>query len=206
MDGKRLFILMSDLIYELNGEHMHSEYGDTSKVCHSLRASLYTVIEMAPENSIFVESGGYLGNSTKHIAQKLLDSGKKFTYYVIDNWLLDNVTTRHHDNFDYFKTNVGEELMEHVNIVSMDSILAIDEFEDNSVYASFLDDCHVYAHVTKQIGLWLPKMKDFSILYGDDYYCHDVSNAVRDHFDDKDVHSLFNSAGFLVYNPKEKVR
>ena len=191
-------------MYELNGPEMHTDYDNDSKVCHSIRASINKVIEMAPYGSIFVESGCYLGNTTKHLVQKLLDSDKRFTFYAIDNWKLDNVTEKHDDNFDFFKKNVGK-LIEHVNIISMDSLEAIKEFEDNSVYYCFLDDCHVYEHVTKQIGLWLPKMKDFSILSGDDYYSKHVSQAVHDYFEHKDIHPLFRKAGFLVYNPKSKV-
>lgn len=181
-------------------------YPEGSRVCHSIRGCVNRVIDAAPDDSIFVESGGYLGNTTKHFVQKLLDSGKKFTYYVIDNWKLDNVTERHDDNLQFFKDNVGEELMKHVNIIASDALDAVQEFDDNSVFFCFLDDSHVYAHVTKQIGLWLPKMMDYSILAGDDYYCSDVSRAVNDHFRPTYVEKLHGNSGFLVENPKDKTR
>ena len=190
-------------MYELNGSDMYTEYQSDSKVCHTIRASINRVIEMAPDDSIFVESGCYQGNTTKHFIIKLLASKKKFTFYAIDNWKLDNVTERNDDNFRFFENNVGPELMAYVNVISSDALEAIKHFEDDSVFYCYLDDCHVYGHVTKQIGLWLPKMKDFSILSGDDYYSREVANAVHDHFEDKHIHRLFKKAGFLVYNPKD---
>jgi hypothetical protein len=186
---------------------MTSIYPPDSKVCHSVRACIDRVIEAAPDGSIFVESGCYQGNSTKHWIEKLLASGKKFKFYGIDNYKLDNVTERFDsidENYKFFCENIGEELLKHAEIIKSDSLEAIKLFEDDSVFFVFLDDSHVYDHVVKQIGLWLPKMKDFSIMAGDDYYSPEVQSAVAQHFKKKDVESLDNNAGFLVTNPKQK--
>ncbi len=179
------------------------EYSQHSKVCHSIRACINRVIHLAPEDSIFVESGGYLGNTSKHFIEKLLASGKRFTFYCIDNWKMENVKRIHTDSLQHYKDHLGE-LIEHVNIISSDSLEAIKQFEDDSVFFCFLDDCHMYPHVSTQIDMWLPKMKDFSILAGDDYYCEGVRKSVKEHFNISDIESLYGNAGFLVVNPKEK--
>lgn len=179
-------------------------YPADSRVCHSVRACINEVIDKIPDNAVLVESGCYKGNTTHHWIEKLLESKKNFKFYAIDNWLFENVTEKFSDNFKVFKETMGD-LVEHINIIKSDSLEAIKLFDDESVDFLFLDDSHVYQHVTKQIGMWLPKLKDTSILAGDDYYSPDVSRAVADYFDKKDVHSLYNNSGFLVYNPKSCV-
>lgn len=181
-------------------------YPANSRVCHSVRACIDRVIASAPEGAVFVESGGFLGHTSQHWVDKLRASKKQFTFYVIDNWKLENVTEKHDDNLAFFMENVGEDRIKDINIVSSDAIQAIQLFKDNSVYFLFLDDDHTYAHVTKQIGLWLPKLTSNGIMAGDDYYCADVYNAVHDWFNHGDIESLYNNSGFLVQNPKQKNR
>lgn len=182
----------------------HNQNDQTLKACHSIRGCIDSVINLAPDKSIFVESGGYLGNTTKFVVQKLLDSGKRFQYFVIDNWKLDNVTERHDDNLQFFKDNIGDEILTHIDIICSDSLEAISQFDDNSVFFTFLDDSHVYQHVTKQIPLWVPKIVDGGILAGDDFYSLEVKRAVYDHFHAADVIDIFN-AGFAILDPKRKI-
>ena len=180
-------------------------YPDDSCVCHSIRPIIDQLIDLAPEDSIFVESGCYLGNTTKHFIEKLLLSKKKFNYFAIDNWKLDNVTIHHDDNLQFFKDALGE-LVKHVNIICSDALEAISQFKDNSVFFVFLDDSHIYDHVVKQIPMWMPKMKDYSVLAGDDYYCDGVKLAAQKHFNIYDIKELYGGAGFLVEHPKNKIR
>jgi len=183
-----------------------NNYAPDSRVCHSIRACIDDVINLAPENSIFVESGCYRGDSTKHWIEKLLASGKKFRFYGIDDYKFENVTEKFDDNYQFFLDNIGSKLIKYVNVIKSDSLEAIKLFEDNSVFFVFLDDNHTYNHVVQQIKLWLPKFADFSILAGDDYYDSEVSNAVAQYFNKEDIQNLNNNAGFLIHNPKEKVK
>lgn len=186
-----------------NDPEIMKTFPSDSRVCHSIRASINEVIDKAPNDSIFVESGGYLGFTSRYIIEQLLAAKKQFTYYVIDDWTFSNVTEKFTNNLDIYKENVGEYL-KHINIIQSDSLKAVELFKDNSVYYCFIDDNHTYAHVTKQIGLWLPKMLDCSIMSGDDYYCDDVREAVDDWFKNEDVIRLDGNSGFLVENPKSK--
>lgn len=199
---------IANSLIEKQGKNIMSDkygYPDDSRVCYSIRPIIDRVINNAPAGAIFVESGCYLGNTTKHFIEKLLAAGKPFQYFAIDNWKLDNVTERHDDNLQFFKDNLGD-LAKHVNVICSDALAAVSFFQDDSVYFAFLDDSHVYSHVVKQIPLWIPKMKDESILAGDDYYCDDVKRAVAEHFDIKDVELLYGENGFSVGNPKSKQR
>ena len=180
-------------------------YSDNSRVCHSLRPIIDRIIENMPDNAIFVESGCYLGITTAHFIEKLLASKKSFKYYCIDNWKFDNVPDKYVDNLLEFKQNLGE-LIQYATIIVDDAINAIQLFQDNSVYFCFLDDSHKYQHVTKQISDWLPKMAENSFLAGDDYYDNEVYLAVHDHFNDSDIENLNNNAGFLIVNPKVKIK
>lgn len=185
-----------------NNENMN-KYPHDSKVCHSIRACIDRVIELAPDKSIFVESGVYQGNTTKEFISRLLKSGKQFRYYCIDNFLLENVREKNEDNLGFFKKNVDKYLA-HIDIVHSDSLEAVSLFEDDYIYFCFLDDNHTYDHMMKQIPLWIPKMKDFSILAGDDFYSDGIKRAVYHYFDKSDVVNLNNNAGFAIENPKEK--
>lgn len=169
---------------------------ENTRLCHSLRWCIDGVIEEAPPNAVFIESGCYRGDSTKIVVNKLIDRGIPFKYYCIDNWEFANVTEKFSDNFQFFLDNIGD-CADHVEIIRGDSLEAVENFEDDSVYFCFLDDSHVYAHVVKQIGLWLPKIVNNGILAGDDYYAKDVSDAVAQHFRGKDITKLGNS-GFLT--------
>ncbi len=181
---------------------------DISQVCHSIRGCIDEVLDYMPDKSIFVESGCYKGTTSYYFIKRLLMTNKGFQYWCIDNWELVNISDNSGkpeiDNFEFFQKTV-EEVQPHINIISSDSIEAIDQFQNDSVYFTFLDDCHTYEHVTKQIGLWIPKMKDHSILAGDDFYSGDVKRAVYDHFDEKDVVKIDN-CGFMVKDPKSKVK
>lgn len=188
-----------------NDEEIMKTFPEGSRVCHSIRASIHEVIAKAPDNAIFVESGGYLGFTSKYIVELLLASKKSFTYYVIDDWTFSNVGDKYLNNLDVYKQNLGEHL-KHVNIIESDSLKAVELFKDDSVYYCFIDDNHTYGHVVKQIGLWLPKMQDYSIMSGDDYYSDDVFNAVAEWFEKKDIIGLNGQDGFLVENPKEKAK
>ena len=180
---------------------------DISQVCHSIRGCIDEVLDHAPDGAIFVESGCYLGTTTYYFVKRLLMTGKKFQYYCIDNWKLDNIVgdspIPDGDNLEFFKNTI-KEVKDHVNIICSDSIEAIKEFADDSVYFAFLDDCHQYEHVTKQVPAWVPKMKDHSYLAGDDFYSPLVQKGVFDHFDDLDVVRI-DRCGFYVKNPKEKI-
>lgn len=183
----------------------HNYNDPTLKVCHTIRPCIDSIIDLAPDGAIYVESGGYLGNTTKYVVEKLLKSSKRFQYFVIDNWKLDNVTERHDDNLQFYKDNIGD-LIHHVDIICSDALEAVNKFDDNSVYFCFLDDSHVYQHVTKQIKLWIPKLADYSFLVGDDYYSWEVSAAVHDHFNHSDIVEIGGNNGFLIEQPKEKFK
>lgn len=59
---------------------------------------------------------------------------------------------------------------ENVTIVKKDSVKASEEIEDGSLDFVFLDACHCYDCVKKDIEAWVPKVRVGGIVSGHDYY------------------------------------
>ena len=69
-----------------------------------------------------------------------------------------------------------------VNIVRSISWEAADLYPDNSIDFVFVDACHDYDSVSKDIFAWYPKVKVGGIIAGHDIEAADVKRAVREYF------------------------
>ncbi len=173
------------------------QYPDLSLVCNTVQGSIDLILENFPPDGIIVESGTYIGNTAAYIVNKLLEAGKTFKFFTVDNFQFDNVGTEwvsrdsiclgnrvlvrddggrdsyvsEHGGYDYYKRNIDDlGVTPYITTLIRDSLLAPEYFEDKSLYCVILDDSHSGKHVSKQIELYLPKMAKNSLLIGDDCY------------------------------------
>jgi len=151
------------------------------------------VVNLAKENSHFVEVGSWKGRSASYMAVEIINSGKNIKFDCVDTWSGTNdpnekESTPEYRNeptilndtlFDLFLSNTNR--VSHViNPVRMASTEAASLYEDNSLDFVFIDACHTYDCVTADIKAWLPKIKEGGILAGHDVNYHPVTSAIRE--------------------------
>lgn len=123
------------------------------------------------ENSIMIEIGSYMGESTMLFGC----SGKFKEIYAIDphsgneefnqlfgyNWDIVKkefeINTRFFDNIIYIQNY---------------SYNVVNQFEDNSIDFIYIDGNHNYESVKKDLELYIPKLKVGGYIGGHDYYNH----------------------------------
>lgn len=155
-----------------------------------------------PEDAIIYEVGGWLGKST--IGMSLINErlNRDYLIYCVDTWegsdendhreMIQDLNSVGTNLEGHFKLNV--ELFGAKNIIplKMTSEEASKSVEDASLDMVIIDASHEYDDVTKDIGLWLPKVKKGGILAGDDY--SELWPTVRQAVDD-----YFGKGNFNVY-------
>lgn len=144
------------------------------KVCHTIRDTIDYIVENCPENAILVESGTYWGNTAAFMVNRLVQVGKTFKLYTIDNFLWENVAQaqKNIDQVsgyeDYLRNIKDLGVEDYIVTISGDTLENI-KLVPSGVYCVFIDDFHDYEHVKKQINEWLPKIMPGGIMIGDDY-------------------------------------
>ena len=127
-----------------------------------------------------VEIGAWLGQSSFYLVEKNHDIAE---ITIIDRW---EGTIGGPSNgqlgamFPSFQKNM-EKWEGKYNTIIGDSSESAKHFEDNSLDFVFIDACHAYDDVCKDINAWMPKVKKGGILAGHDYNIYaDVNKAVAD--------------------------
>lgn len=136
----------------------------------------------------FVEIGAWVGETTKHCIPIIKENNGS---YVVIDWFSGNEdidipehihTFQPHNkyrNYRNFLNNVGGL----TNIESIMTVIAGDSKEvshflkDESKDIIFIDGCHLYQNVKKDIELYLPKVKPGGILCGHDCENINLANA-----------------------------
>ena len=153
---------------------------------------LYSLIvrkHLLPPNPTIVEVGCYLGKATAHLSTELINTGAPFKLVCVDGW--DNPDFK--DIIDLpvplqdFKDNIEPSLRNLHRNQSIEarrnlSHLEAKFFADSSIDFCFIDACHDYENVRRDIDAWLPKMKPNGIIAGHDFIPHfdGVMKAVRE--------------------------
>lgn len=140
-------------------------------------------VEKASHGATFVEIGAYLGKSTAFMAQLIKDSGKRINFVTIDPFIgekgqnNDYLFERYVENMhscgvnDYVVTHKGYSQDAHVL------------FKEKTIDFLFIDGDHSYEACKSDIKLYLPKMKEGSVMAGHDYYnAPGVKQAVDEAF------------------------
>lgn len=153
-------------------------------------ADLYRrMVESAPDDAHFVEVGSWKGRSASFMGVEIINSKKKIRFDCIDIWtvpqyLMSHVQPHHtvdEDILPVFMVAI-DPVKEVVNTVRSISWEAASLYENNSLDFVFIDACHDYDSVSKDISAWYPKLKVGGIIAGHDYEAIDVQRAVYDYF------------------------
>lgn len=146
-------------------------------------AYLYLIENISSsENPIFVECGAWLGLSSSFLCDNTKDTNIKI--FIIDTWMgsESELDTYHsmvktHDIYKEFIENMGDRRF---TAIRKESKEASEQFEDNSCDVVFIDMDHTYEAVSRDIRLWLPKVKKGGYLSGHDYQDERVRRAVHE--------------------------
>jgi hypothetical protein len=115
-----------------------------------------------PSGSRLVEIGTYHGCSFSYLVVEAINSGKKFDIVGIDALCWPDILPAFTENMKplegHFRTIFGGDSFDHAK-----------DFEDGSIDFLFIDGCHVYEFVKKDIENFLPKMKKGGIMAGHDF-------------------------------------
>jgi len=119
------------------------------------------------ENTVMVEIGSYKGESTLMFASSFAFD----TIYSIDPLvgMSDNIQEEFNQNTKLFKgngTGIGDIKVEHIKEYSFD---AVERFKDESLDFVYIDGDHSFDNVTRDILLYLPKIKKTGFIGGHDY-------------------------------------
>lgn len=132
-------------------------------------------VQNMKDNSHFIEIGSWKGKSTAFMAVEIINSNKKIKFDCIDTWLGSDEDAHTKDNYvqnnslyELFISNI-EPVKHIINPIRATSAEASTYYSDNSVDIVFIDACHTYECVKKDIQLWFPKVKNGGILSGHDY-------------------------------------
>ena len=163
---------------------MRKNYTEIEGWCEDEITTLYDrAISEARDGSVFVELGCYKGKSTCYMIDAIKRSGKRISFYVIDNFsTLGDVEKE-------FLENLGEERLSKITFIRKDSISASINFNDNRVDFIFIDTDHSAKQLTNELLRWIPKMKSGGLISGHDFH----------HLDLKDAFDIVNIQQYNVY-------
>ncbi len=133
-------------------------------------------IEKSSDGAKIVEVGSWMGKSSVFMAVEILNSKKNIELFCVDTWE-GTLNSEHHaeiikniggDLYSIFLKNI--EPVKHIIIpIIKSSILASEDFADDSLDIVFLDAGHSLEDVTADINAWKPKIKKGGIIAGHDY-------------------------------------
>ena len=160
-------------------------------------ADLYRkFITEAPEPSTIVEVGVWHGRSAAFMGVEIVNSGKDLAFYCVDLWEKTPIPESDYKSASLaeFSRDVGMRFAGLDCIckpLQMDSAKGADAFEDNELFAVFIDANHAYEAVLADILAWLPKIEVGGYLAGHDYdpYYPWVIKAADDLFSTDNVHA-----------------
>jgi SAM-dependent methyltransferase len=163
-------------------EHFyHNEkFGENYFTYHQLYKNI--VSELPNEGSV-VEIGCWKGRSIAYLAVEVINSGKNIAITAVDPFTGSsehrNIDVAKKESlFDCFCSNI-EPVKEMVRVLRMKSEDAYRLFKDESQDFVFIDGCHEWECIRKDIICWYHKTKIGGIIAGHDYIHPPVSKAVH---------------------------
>lgn len=142
---------------------------------------LFNLVKKLPEKSTIVEIGAYLGRSTCFIAEGI--TNRNISLYTIDTFENQGMSEGYRDTYSEFKKNVSK-YKNKINIRKGFSYELAKEFKDVEIDLLWIDACHEYEAVKRDINDWVPLVKKHGIICFDDYYVkgpnHRVKKAVNE--------------------------
>lgn len=146
-------------------------------------------VNKAQDGAVFVEIGAYHGKSTVFMGQLIKESGKNIKFYSLDalygvvEHIWPNVHIPNLEQKKIIESNLVEcDVSDYVTMIYEDSVKAVGGFEDLSIDFLFIDGCHGYLDVSRDILKWIHKVKWGGDITGHDYidFHPEVRQAVHD--------------------------
>lgn len=139
--------------------------------------------------SLCVEIGSYYGASSVCIASGLAATSNRSRLFCIDTWMNDAVSDKKGDTMPAFLENV-KQFQGVITCVRGFSDKIIREIPDKIDFL-FIDGDHSYEGVTKDLALYLPKLKPNAILAMHDYSRQTVKKAINEKVDPITMKKLY---------------
>ena len=159
----------------------------------------YDCVKKLSNPKVFYEVGSWKGRSTCCMGQILKSLNMDAKIYAVDTFCgsgeqihineISRLNSQNLSLIDVFNTNIKEcEVDNIITAIPLASEDASKKVENESIDFLYLDASHDYNNVTNDLNCWLPKMKNGSIISGDDYVeCwFPVIQAVNDFFEKYD--------------------
>lgn len=140
--------------------------------------------EIAKRMKSVVEIGSWKGRSTHALL-----SGCKGTVWAVDHFKgskgekQEHSEAQQHDIHRIFLDNVGH--FKNLKVLKMESVKAVKQFQDKSVDMVFIDGEHTFEGVSKDIEMWLSKVK--KLIAGHDYLFPRIFMAVNEKLGEVDT-------------------
>ena len=151
-----------------------------------------TAISNCKNNSTFVEIGSWLGKSTNYLVNKVKESNKNIEVFSVDSFKGSSSDITEQSVVEAFNGDVYYEFMEngiisdnsdYINIIKDDSIVASNQFQNNTIDFLMIDSDKSYDSVNDNLKNWYHKVKPNGIISGYGYTLNDnVKRAVNDYF------------------------
>ena len=144
------------------------------------------------------------------------NTNRNVKFYSVDTWegsdeeehikLIQELKLQGKTLFDEFQENIKSCGVDDVVIpIQSTSILAAEQFEDNSLDFVHIDASHEYEDVLNDIKSWYPKVKPGGMITGDDYLWPGVNKAVNEYFKDKAITTpYYDTLGGIVWFHKKE--
>lgn len=143
------------------------------------------------DNALIVEIGTWKGKSATFAGVEIANQKKNIRYDTID-WFKGSGETAHINDpqidslYEVCMDNL-KPVLNHVNVISSDSVEAAKNYKNGSVDFLIVDGDHTVDGVRRDIEAWLPKMKQGSILCADDWNWKGVQENIKEFFTDYEV-------------------
>jgi hypothetical protein len=110
-------------------------------------------------------------------AERMLKFHPTAKFTLVDNYMDPNNAHRKNLMLECIKP-----FADRCEFWEMDSAEAAKKFPDKSLDYVYIDACHDYANVFRDLEAWYPKVKDMGMIAGHDWLIKDVQDAVSDFF------------------------
>jgi len=137
-----------------------------------------SMVEHFESGARFVELGTYRGTSLAYLVVEIINSGKDIDVTCVDLFGLEHLRCHTYPElYDDFRKAM-EPIWGTFTVLRMDSLEAVQEFDDGSLDMVFIDTSHLYEPCKAEIVAYLPKLKPGGILAGHDWHMDGVNTAV----------------------------
>lgn len=139
--------------------------------------------EVDKSNLKIAEIGVFKGRMTAMWNVELINQNLKYDYYAIDHF---KGSDEHEKGIDYYGITVDnlQNIRDNIHLIQNDSNDEVKNFPNRYFDIVYIDGCHDYQSIKRDIKNWYPKVKVGGIICGDDYVGDwpDVMKVVNERF------------------------